>query len=134
MTDGVSPRSEMLLQLTGPHSPRPSDVDMAGVNYQLSAAYMRGPWKVVWMQPSSGRRQPTSRQISTCGRRATGWVQMVGDHRSYVKPTEAQTCWQSKPCLFNIETIHRQNDIGARYPDKLAELLDALKKYNARRS
>ena len=134
VTDGVSPRSEMLLQLTGPHSPRPSDVDMAGVNYQLSAAYMRGPWKVVWMQPEAPCPEAAniSQQISTCGRRATGWVQMVGDHRSYVKPTEAQTCWQSKPCLFNIEDDPlEQNDIGARYPDKLAELLDALAKYNA---
>ena len=132
VTDAASPRTEMLLQLTGPHSVEPSDVNR--VNYGLSAAYRRGPWKLVWMQweASCPNSSNISQQINACGKRATGWVQMVGDHRTYRKPTEAQACWgHEKPCLFNIDDDPlEQTDLSATYPSKLAELFDAIAKYN----
>ena len=110
-----SPRREALLQLSGPVNgswcnPNPGyfkpkhDNDLI-CGHQLSAAYRRGPWKVVVQEEEDPYFSNSSSNVSGVSNllgHATGWVQMVGDHRSYEAPTKAQSCWDTV-CLFNLE-------------------------------
>jgi arylsulfatase B len=123
-----SPRTEMLLQLTGPRQKGYTD------DYQLTAAYRRGKWKVVFWEREAPCANSTniSAEIATCGKRATGWVEIVGDHRAYLKPTPEQSCYKDKPCLFDIDADPlEKTDLGSAHPDVLNELLGDLARYNA---
>eukprot|EP00463_Aulacantha_scolymantha_P004493 TRINITY_DN5611_c0_g1_i1.p1 TRINITY_DN5611_c0_g1~~TRINITY_DN5611_c0_g1_i1.p1 ORF type:complete len:69 (-),score=14.12 TRINITY_DN5611_c0_g1_i1:96-302(-) len=56
--------------------------------FDLTGAIRIGQWKLVKNQVEAPCPNATniSGQIAKCGGRLTGWLKMVGDHRSYKKP------------------------------------------------
>ena len=102
--------------------------------HQLTAAYRRDNWKLVLQQEEDPYFQNSSANVSGSTNllgASTGWLQMMGDHRTYQKPTQAQACWET-PCLFNLDLDPLETrNVAAGYPRELAELLAAVARYNA---